>query len=374
MTKSICFVTTGDIKTLATAKRALGLAVPLADLGWSVSILMEDSEENHHRVSMECDSRIQVHYFPKASMRKERRLKNKMIKDINPDYLYICAFVTRNIVGIGHRSKKLVEHSELQSGIPDIKGLRKIFCYMYEYYSIIYADVLLNASMYLDKVYKKRAKRIFCGSTKMCYFPYAFNEDVINVKNKSELDEKYTRYLDCPNFVFLGRVRSNYGAFTILDAVKRLVDDGNTNFRIFLLGSGRDYDKALKFVRDNKLTSFVVMPGFIDEEDISNYFSIASAFVSPMNDTIQDWARCPSKMYLYLPYKKPVITCRIGEPYEVLKDKGYYYTPGNSEEMASQMLKVIENKDTEVDAHAELHSWEYRAKYLNNWINLLYNK
>ena len=45
------------------------------------------------------------------------------------------------------------------------------------------------------------------------------------------------------------------------------------------------------------------MPGFVDEEDISQYFSVASAFISPMNDTTQDWVRCPSKMYLYLPIK-----------------------------------------------------------------------
>ena len=44
--KSICFVTTGDIKDIATAKRALGLANPLTELGWQVSIIMEDTEEN----------------------------------------------------------------------------------------------------------------------------------------------------------------------------------------------------------------------------------------------------------------------------------------------------------------------------------------
>lgn len=48
----ICSITTGDIKNIATAKRALGLANPLVDLGWDVSILMEDTEENRHRVSM----------------------------------------------------------------------------------------------------------------------------------------------------------------------------------------------------------------------------------------------------------------------------------------------------------------------------------
>ena len=42
----ICFITTGDIKNIATAKRALGLANPLADLGWEVSIIMENCEEH----------------------------------------------------------------------------------------------------------------------------------------------------------------------------------------------------------------------------------------------------------------------------------------------------------------------------------------
>lgn len=50
--KSICFITTGDIKNIATSKRALGLANPLVDLGYDVSILMEDTTENRKRVSL----------------------------------------------------------------------------------------------------------------------------------------------------------------------------------------------------------------------------------------------------------------------------------------------------------------------------------
>lgn len=43
----ICFITTGDIKNIATAKRALGLANPLADLGWEVSIIMEIAKKTN---------------------------------------------------------------------------------------------------------------------------------------------------------------------------------------------------------------------------------------------------------------------------------------------------------------------------------------
>lgn len=53
----ICFITTGDIKNIATAKRALGLANPLADLGWEVSIIMENCEENKHRTKRRLNKR-----------------------------------------------------------------------------------------------------------------------------------------------------------------------------------------------------------------------------------------------------------------------------------------------------------------------------
>lgn len=70
--KTICFVTTGDIAAIATAKRALGLANPLSDLGWKVHVIMEDTDENRHRAAMECDERTGVHFLTYNSSFDER--------------------------------------------------------------------------------------------------------------------------------------------------------------------------------------------------------------------------------------------------------------------------------------------------------------
>lgn len=364
----ICFITTGDIKTIATAKRALGLANPLADMGWDVSIIMEDTEENHHRCELECDARITLRFYPHSSCKNELRYKNKLIQELDPDCLYICAFVARNIVGLGHRSKKLVEHSELQSKIPDVKGFKLMITYFYEYFSIIYSDAILNASRYLEKVYQKRARKMLKTKMPMLYFPYAFNPNVISVKNVDFGVEKYAQFKDTVNFVFLGTVTRNYGVFTILDAVKKLKSI-EKNFKMLILGKGRHYEEAKQYIQDNKLEEIVYMPGFVAEEEIANYFSLASAFVSPMNDTVQDWARCPSKMYLYIPYGKPVITCKIGEPYEILQETGYYYESGNSDSMEERMLQII-RKEAIVDSiNPEQHTWNTRAVELSNWLN-----
>lgn len=86
----ICFITTGDIKNIATAKRALGMANPLIDLGWDVSILMEDTEENRHRVSMECSDKVKVYYFPHCSAFQEIKAKKQVDKrDRSRLYIYM---------------------------------------------------------------------------------------------------------------------------------------------------------------------------------------------------------------------------------------------------------------------------------------------
>ncbi len=365
--KNICFITTGDVKDIATAKRALGLANPLAALGWKVSILMEDTNENRHRVSLECNDNIKVYYFPKSSVYQERRDKNILISKINPSFLYICAFVTRNIVGFNHPSKKLVEHSELQSSIPNIGIIKRIIHYIFEYVSIFYSDGIINASKYLQDLYIKRAKRIFRKKITMLYSPYAYNKSLINLKKIDFSNKKWQSYQGKKCFIFLGSIVKNYGAFTILKAAKDLLDQNIRNFKILMIGKGTAYQDALNYVKKENIKDNIELPGYIEEEEISYYFSLASGFILPMNNTIQDWARCPSKLYMYLPYGKPIVTCKVGEPYEVLKDKGYYFEIGSHKSLASELKRIILN-DEKSNIDSNNHTWDFRAFEFNRWI------
>lgn len=363
----ICFVTTGDIKSIATAKRALGMANPLVELGWNVSILMEDTKENHHRVEIECSDKVKVFFFPHLNALNEIKAKNKLIKEIDPDFLYICAFVTRNVVGVFHRSRKLVEHSELQSAIPTVKSLTKLRILIFEYYSIFYSDGLINASVYLEDVYKKRSHMMLCGKRKELYSPYAYSENVNIVKTIDKNVVAGGIYNGRKIFCFLGSITRNYGAFTIIDAIKNLKDRYPELLMLFL-GKGHDYEEACRYVKVNQLSDNIRMMGYISEEDISFYFSLIDYFISPMNNSVQDWARCPSKLYMYLPYNKPIITCKIGEPYEVLKEKGLYYEPSSVDGLAEKMKLLLCSDRNELGVDASLHTWCYRAKEFDNWV------
>ena len=106
---------------------------------------------------------------------------------------------------------------------------------------------------------------------------------------------------------------------------------------------------------------------FVKEEDIPAYFTLADAFISPMNDTVQDWARCPSKLYMYLPYKKPIITCKIGEPYEVLKENGYYYTPGSEMSLSQSIMRLCQSGEWHLNINPLNHEWRTRTIEFNKW-------
>ena len=87
-----------------------------------------------------------------------------------------------------------------------------------------------------------------------------------------------------------------------------------------------------------------------------------------MRDTEQDWARCPSKLYMYLPYDRPIITCRIGEPMSVLGDKGTYYQAGNAEDMATKMAQLIDSGNSHLGIAPKEHIWQARADVFDQWI------
>lgn len=367
--KSICFVTTGDIKDIATAKRALGLANPLSDLGWEVSIIMEDTEENKHRVRLECDERVHVFYFLHASALRERMQKKNILKRIKPSFVYLCACVVRNMILPPKECRLLVEHSELPSWVTlKIRLWRKLLNYFEEYWSIVYADGLLLASNFLMKVYAKRADYIGCKSLPMLYFPYAFNR--LNLHSHDANIFPLNKDKNVKILTYLGSLSKAYSTFSIVLAFEQCYKR-NTHLRLLLLGKGEESVSIKQYVTGKPIESKILMPGYIREEDIEKYFSMTDIFILPMNDTIQDWSRCPSKLYMYLQYGKPIITSKIGEPYYVLGEKGIYYESNSVDSLIDAIERAIQRDGNQLDIDKSIYTWNERARQLDEWIETL---
>jgi len=369
----ICFITLGDIKSIATMKRALGMANPLQALGWEVSIIALDSEENRSRIAIECNENVEVHYYKECSAKEEVEIKTRLVDQVRPDFVYFCSFSFRNRINKGklkHKPKILIEHSELASGIPDNKGLKKMALRMLEYYSVVYADGLLCASRYLEREYHKMARQLMKKKLPILYSPYAFNNDVMDAPRvlQQELAE---RYKGNTVLLYMGTMTRNYGLFTMLKAVEQVAKE-RPNVKLLLLGRGRHLEEARTYVQQNALEPYVEFKGYTAENELSSYFERADAFISPLNDTVQDWARCPSKIYMYIPFRKPIFTSKIGEPKEIFGDEGHYFDTTQPDTLSKLITALADGRLQKTDINIDEHSWDQRSVDFTNWISAEY--
>ncbi|MFY0256277.1 glycosyltransferase [Chitinophaga sp. 30R24] len=367
--KKITFLTIGDISQIATMKRALGMANPLHKLGWDVSIIAMECEENRTRIALECDPAIHIEYYKACSFMEEPAVKTALVNKINPDFVYFCSFSIRNRLlksKLMKKPKLLIEHAELQSAIKSVPLKRRIWFYLLEIYSILYADGLLCASKYLDKHFKQLAKKMF-KRIPVLYSPYAFNNDIISSYKLIE-DQLIERYQGRKLLLYMGTMTQNYGLFAMLEAMKAL-SATNPELLLLLMGRGRHLEEAKQYVAAHRLENYVVFLGYIPEIELSSYFSVAKYFISPLNNTVQDKARCPSKIYMYLPFDKPILTSAIGEPQEIFKENGYYFETEKPQTLVD-LIQHLENTPLtrEVYPVKEQHSWEKRALDFNYWV------
>jgi glycosyltransferase involved in cell wall biosynthesis len=364
----ITFLTTGSIEEIATAKRALGMAGHLTDLGWEVSIILMDCEANRKRVLLECDERITIRYYATCSTIREVRSKSRILRSLDPDIVYICSFTMRNMVfrSTHRRGMRIViEHSELSSEIRVHSFFRRRLAAFFEMRSLRHADHLVCASKYLFHHFTHLKFLRGKPGLPVIYLPYAFSEGSA-VRDLAFDRRLKTTYHDRINVVYVGSLVHNYGLFVMLEAMRRVRAE-NPGIVLHMLGNGDDRQAAEKFVQAHGLEEQVKIAGYVKDEHLPSYFSLADAFLTPLNNTIQDWARCPSKTYLYLPYRKPVFTCDIGESREIFQDERLFFRVSDSGSMAEKLLSLREDHEYELPDPA-LHSWEQRAMKLSAFL------
>ncbi len=363
----ICFITTGNIERVATMKRATGLAEPLINMGHEVHIMAVDCRENRERFALECP-RAHIHYFPETSAYMEIRYKKKLIRDINPDFIYICAFVVRNFICKYNidNSILVVEHSELLSALSSVKYWKRVIYYCMEGLCKYLYHGQIAASKYLENHFKSKLSNK--KKRTVLYSPYAYNQKVLLHKTEiyDFIEKKYEGY---KIVLYMGNLCLNYG-FSFLIEASKFIHNSSYPIKILIMGDGIHKKIAEKYIKDFHLSNSVELLGYVNEKDLGSYFSLADAFISPLFDTVQDWARCPSKLFMYLPFNKPVLTCKIGEAKELFMDNyEYYYDSLNSEKLSKKIVQAVYDVNYVPPCRAALHEWEQRAKDLLIWIN-----
>ena len=158
-------------------------------------------------------------------------------------------------------------------------------------------------------------------------------------------------------------------AYDVPEACIKLLSK-HPDLQVEILGGGPEKDRLRALMQERGFSDNIHVRGFVAEDELNDYFSRADVFVSPLHDTIQDRARCPSKIFYYIPYNKPIVTCALGDPLETLGASGFYYKPDDIDDMSRAIDKALAASGgfSYPAGFIEKHSWEARARRFEKWL------
>lgn len=371
----ICFITTGDIQNIATSKRAFGMTEPLSKLNYQVFIIAEDTTNNRQRVKEEAPSAIPLWYSSSNSL-KERQEKYKFLLRIKPDFIYISAVGVRNFIwsrSLAKTSYFLVEHSELASSIKNQPVLKRLLSLIFEKLSLLLFPGHIVASRYLENHIKSDSLRLGLNNS-IHYSPYAYSASML--VPESDVSSRLQKLTASRKvIVYMGTLSQNYGIIDIIRAVSNLTLN-RPNVILFVLGKGRDENIAKALIEKLNLQNNVFLEGYVSDKVMPSYLQLADTFISPLYETIQDIARCPSKLFLYIPFNRPIVTSKVGEAATLLGDNyEFYFQPNNIADMSEVLAKALDKKpDWIAPWNIKAHSWDQRARDMDMWLTSLTKK
>lgn len=352
----ICFVTTGTFSDNAVMKRALRMAPCLKDRGVEISIIATETDENR---KLTARSRFTRSFcIDEASPLRERRRKQRIVRKNQPDVLYVCGLGVRNFVTGGRVD--LVEHCEIMSRVEGIGLIASAKYEFLEWASVFSYDGLVLASEYLEREFRARLSRMPINKP-VIRLPYGCEAD------QNEVDTGGGGPEGEEVVMYLGSIYENYGIYELIRSARQVTQQRH-DVSFVILGDGPDREGAERYAEELGLGGEVEFLGFVDEEKLDSYLSSADVLLAPMRDTVQDRARCPSKIPLYMSHQKPVVTCRVGEADNYLGEAGFYYEPGDAESMAKATLRALRvGRDVEYDL--EEISWTRLTDRFLGWLD-----
>jgi glycosyltransferase involved in cell wall biosynthesis len=330
-----CFVTNSVISSHATMKRAFGMAGPLLAEGHEVSVIME--EHPHNRERAEAVPGLEVLAYPATpGLLPLLRRKNALLKGRRFDVVHLCGLGYRNLVSPRScpGARFVMDHVELESSMPGHSFLTRRLKHLAETWAIRRYPLQVAASRWLQAHVAARSP----SGHEPLYLPYASEAPArLPADAGAALRE---RAAGRRVVLYLGGIYRAYGVHAIVEAAEQVLSTrGDLLFAI--LGQGPDLGALRSDVDERGIGASVWLPGFVPETEVYGCLAAADVFLAPLHDTVTDRARCPSKLFTYMAYGRPIVTSRIGEAPVYLGEHGFYGEPGSGG-MAAQVLRALE--------------------------------
>jgi glycosyltransferase involved in cell wall biosynthesis len=338
-------------------KRAFGMAPTLLAAGHRVTVLVEDHGDNLEAAASVPGLAVRT-FAGGLTAWAEAAAKERWLGELTPEVVHLCGLGWRNFLhpAAVPGALFLPDHVELESSLPGTSRLRRTHIALLEWRALARYRQHVAASRYLVDLWTRRARRL--GRRRAFhYFPYAVEP---TAAPDAAAAVAYAAHRPAGRYVlYAGGFYRNYGFFTLLEATA-MVAATVPGFHLVLLGRGPEQAAGEDWVRAHGLGAHVSFGGYVPVAELPLWLAGADALLSPLHDTVTDWARCPSKIPLYMAARRPVVTCRIGEAEAYLGALGHYYEPGSAASLAATLAGLwAEGRKPPVPYALEHLSWAH---------------
>ena len=139
-------------------------------------------------------------------------------------------------------------------------------------------------------------------------------------------------------FLFLGALIQRKGVINLLAAVKKMKDQGISDFHLLIAGSGAEEQRLKEYVQINGIQEYVEFLGWMTKEQKTALMKKSDVLVLPSyNEGL------PIAVLEAMSYGLPIISTNVGSIAEAVKEKenGFLIEPGDVDSLANAMIQLI---------------------------------
>ena len=221
-----------------------------------------------------------------------------------------------------------------------------VISWLCETYGRRRADVTVVASRHMQQLFRDNY------AIDSVYLPYA---------TYVEPHDDGTSPFERPSAVYLGNFHHDSDHDILLKAWAGPLS-GKDAPDLHMIGGGTELRRVQDQVASLGLQN-VFVHGFLPWADVWRHLRHASVLVFPIRDTQGNRMRCPAKTFAYMQAQRPIITNRVGEVAEVLRDLATYVEPSADAFAAAVTASVAERRPDILYPLAD-HTWPARTHSL----------
>ncbi|MDP8256689.1 MAG: glycosyltransferase [Candidatus Alcyoniella australis] len=147
-----------------------------------------------------------------------------------------------------------------------------------------------------------------------------------------------------PIVLYLGQLHGAQYAELFLQAAK-IVMQHNSECTFLVVGGGDRFGELYQLAEALGINHRFVFTGPVDHDQVPLYIAEADVAVAAFADTAQTRCKSPLKIVEYLAMGKAIVASRMGEVINMVGDSGVLVQPGDADEMADGILRLLADPD-----------------------------